>query len=264
MDLENKSSLSNSQILETEVKKNTYPRGSSFFSSASTDCGVSNSPFSNSASITPNKNFETEKNQKKNDHKSNSFSLVKVNINSNLSSEFSKVSESKPTFLSTKRKNSSDNSSESSKSNTAKSLESSDSAVSSDSADSRLKLSFKFSEKTEKAEPKLPELKLSEDHNLSNNLTTNIIENTTLKKVPIQKLIQDNKNVMVQNFPELILREKLKKDFFSSDCKLSLQEMMEILKKRAKKIEEKEKLEKEEKEKVELEKVENLPKGICA
>lgn len=53
------------------------------------------------------------------------------------------------------------------------------------------------------------------------------------RKVPVLKIVEDNKNLIIQNHPELILREKLKKDFFSPDCKLSLQEMLAIIKNEA-------------------------------
>jgi len=58
-----------------------------------------------------------------------------------------------------------------------------------------------------------------------------IIEPT--RKVPIKTLIENDKNVVLDKIPnlhKLILTEKLKRDFFGINCKLTLEQMLKFIK----------------------------------
>mmetsp|Transcript_2042 Transcript_2042/g.2096 ORF Transcript_2042/g.2096 Transcript_2042/m.2096 type:complete len:345 (+) Transcript_2042:137-1171(+) len=59
------------------------------------------------------------------------------------------------------------------------------------------------------------------------------------RKVPVKTIIEDDKNVLFKNnpdLPKLILREKLKRDYFGPHCNLSLEEMLQIIKARTQSI----------------------------
>lgn len=59
------------------------------------------------------------------------------------------------------------------------------------------------------------------------------------KKVPVKTLVVNNKNVLLKNeeVVQKVLYEKLKRDFFSNETTLTLEEMLLILKHRKQKKE---------------------------
>jgi len=55
-----------------------------------------------------------------------------------------------------------------------------------------------------------------------------------LRKVPVKTIVENNNNVLSQNhdFLKIVLKEKLKKDYFGENCTLSLEEMLKIIQNR--------------------------------